>query len=154
MYITLLENCRKIYFAIEGIFLKTDINQNLISVDCRWSDWTQGECSVTCGDGVRQNHRFKEQVELYGGARCGGVAAQTKACINRICPGENKCKTGKPIWADIFKKDVLDIHSKKISLYSRTMLRSKQCSTKMFGPVCERPRCWRQSTLGFYDHLR
>ena len=34
------------------------------------------------------------------------------------------------------KKDVLDIHSKKISVYSRTMLRSKQCSTKMFGPVC------------------
>ena len=73
----------------------------MISVDCRWSDWTQGECSVTCGDGVRQNHRFKEQVELYGGARCEGVAAQTKACINRICPGENKCKTGKAIWADI-----------------------------------------------------
>ena len=92
MYITLLENCRKIYFAIEGIFLKTDINHNLISVDCRWSDWTQGECSVTCGDGVRQNHRFKEQVELYGGGRCEGVAAQTKACINRICPGENKVK--------------------------------------------------------------
>ena len=83
----------------KAFFLKTDINQNLISVDCRWSDWTQGECSVTCGDGVRQNHRFKEQVELYGGARCEGVAAQTKACINRICPGENKCKTGKAIWA-------------------------------------------------------
>ena len=102
MYITLLENCRKIYFANKGIFLKNDINQNLISVDCRWSDWTQGECSVTCGDGVRQNHRFKEQVELYGGARCGGVAAQTKACINRICPGENECKTGKAIWTYIF----------------------------------------------------
>ena len=76
-----------IYLLIEDIPLKRDINQNLFSVDCRWSNWTLGKCSVSCGDGVRENLRFKEQEELFGGAPCEGVASQTEACINRICPG-------------------------------------------------------------------
>ena len=72
---------------IEDISLNSNSNKNLFSVDCRWSNWTLGECSVSCGDGVRENHRFKEQEELFGGAPCEGVASQTEACINRICPG-------------------------------------------------------------------
>ena len=72
---------------VEEISLKNNINQNLFSVDCRWSNWTLGKCSVSCGDGVRDNLRFKEQEELFGGAPCEGVASQTEACINRICPG-------------------------------------------------------------------
>ena len=84
------------------ISLNIYINQNLFSVDCRWSNWTLGECSVSCGDGVRENHRFKEQEELFGGAPCEGVASQTEACINRICPGMHMCKTVIKISLDIF----------------------------------------------------
>ena len=57
-------------------------------VDCVWSDWTLGTCSVTCGDGVRENHRFKETEALYGGVPCEGVSFHTEPCINRVCPGE------------------------------------------------------------------
>ena len=84
------------------ISLNIYINQNLFSVDCRWSNWTLGECSVSCGDGVRENHRFKEQEELFGGAPCEGVASQTEACINRICPGMHMCKNVIKILFDIF----------------------------------------------------
>ena len=87
LYINLKYQNVKRYLLIEEIFLKGNINQNLFSVDCRWSNWTIGKCSVSCGDGVRENHRFKEQEELFGGAPCDGVASQTEACINRICPG-------------------------------------------------------------------
>ena len=78
------KSCQRWHFTLKQI---------VILVDCRWSDWTIGECSVSCGDGVRQNHRFKEREALYGGAPCEGVAAQTEACINRLCPGKNDCKT-------------------------------------------------------------
>ena len=91
----------KTIFLVEEIYLNGYINQTLFSVDCRWSNWTLGECSVSCGDGVRENHRFKEQEELFGGAPCEGVASQTEACINRICPGMHMCKTGIDILLDI-----------------------------------------------------
>ena len=87
---------------IEEISLNCNINQNLFSVDCHWSNWKLGECSVSCGDGVRENHRFKEQEELFGGAPCEGVASQTEACINRICPGIHMCIIVIKILSDIF----------------------------------------------------
>ena len=68
-------------------FPPVNITQNVLLVDCRWSDWRLGDCSVSCGDGVRENTRFKEQGELFGGAPCEGVVSHTEACINRICPG-------------------------------------------------------------------
>jgi len=57
-------------------------------VDCVWSDWTLGTCSVTCGDGVRENHRFKETEALFGGVPCEGLSVHTEACINRVCPDQ------------------------------------------------------------------
>ena len=93
LYITLkYQNVKRIRKKKE-ISLNIYINQNLFSVDCRWSNWILGKCSVSCGDGVRENLRFKEQEELFGGAPCEGVASQTEACINRICPGMHMCKT-------------------------------------------------------------
>ena len=89
LYIKL--NCRNVFFYIRD-FHKGNVNQNLFSVDCCWSKWILGKCSVSCGDGVRENLRFKEQEEIFGGAPCEGVASQTEACINRICPGMHMCK--------------------------------------------------------------
>ena len=51
---------------------------------------------------MRETHRFKEQEELFGGAPCEGVASQTEACINRICPGMHMCKNVIKILFDIF----------------------------------------------------
>ena len=58
------------------------------SVDCKWGEWKLGDCSATCGDGVRENHRFKEQEELYGGAPCKGDAKMAETCTARLCPGK------------------------------------------------------------------
>ena len=81
------------YILVKWVFLKSNITQNILLVDCRWSDWRLGDCSVTCGDGVRENTRFKEQEELFGGAPCEGVVSHTEACINRICPGKTVIET-------------------------------------------------------------
>ena len=85
------------YILVKWVFLKSNITQNILLVDCRWSDWRLGDCSVTCGDGVRENTRFKEQEELFGGAPCEGVVSHTEACINRICPGKVVIETLKEI---------------------------------------------------------
>ena len=62
---------------------------NKLTVDCVWSDWKLGDCSVTCGDGLREDHRFKQQEELYGGTPCEGDAKKTETCsAERLCPGK------------------------------------------------------------------
>ena len=57
------------------------------SVDCQWAEWQIGDCSKTCGDGVRENHRNKLTEALFGGALCEGKAKATESCNNGICPG-------------------------------------------------------------------
>ena len=52
-----------------------------------WSDWRLGACSTTCGDGLRENTRYKQQQELFGGAPCEGEANMTEQCNDRLCPG-------------------------------------------------------------------
>ena len=59
-----------------------------LSVDCEWSEWTAGECSKTCGDGLRINQRFKVTEAMYGGAPCQGEIEMTEDCLDRICPGK------------------------------------------------------------------
>jgi len=61
-------------------------NEQECPVQCQWSDWTLGDCSVTCGDGLRINQRFKVTEEMYGGLPCEGGSSMTEACIDRICP--------------------------------------------------------------------
>ena len=56
-------------------------------VDCQWAAWRIGDCSETCGDGVRENHRVKLTEALFGGAPCEGKAKATESCNNGICPG-------------------------------------------------------------------
>ena len=68
-------------------------NSIYFSVQCQWSDWTLGDCSVTCGDGLRINQRFKVTEEMYGGLPCEGGSSMTEACIDRICPGKQSTHT-------------------------------------------------------------
>ena len=55
-------------------------------VDCTWGNWTIGECSETCGDGVHTDRRSKTQGELYGGTPCDGQSTNNTKCKLRDCP--------------------------------------------------------------------
>ena len=54
------------------------------AVDCAWSGWTNGECSVTCGTGVRKDTRSKTIFEVHGG-KCSGKSIRTEICELRPC---------------------------------------------------------------------
>ena len=65
-------------------------------VDCQWADWKIGDCSETCGDGVRENHRVKLTEALFGGAPCEGKSKATESCNNGICPEQCCTENGVP----------------------------------------------------------
>ena len=52
-------------------------------------DWTLGECSATCGLGVRENTRIKLVEEAKGGI-CSDQYTETEECYLQDCPGNNK----------------------------------------------------------------
>ena len=74
------------YFSI-SLNNMISINSKYPSVDCQWAQWQIGDCSETCGNGVRENHRVKLTEALFGGAPCEGEAKATESCNNGICPG-------------------------------------------------------------------
>ena len=48
-----------------------------------------GECSATCGEGIRQNVRVKLLTEQFGGS-CEGHANDIEPCNNGECPPRKK----------------------------------------------------------------
>ena len=58
----------------------------ILIVDCVWSDWQNGKCSVTCGGGTRTNNRSKLVVEKNGGV-CVGESTKQENCNEMKCPG-------------------------------------------------------------------
>ena len=82
------------------------INLKYPLVDCEWAKWQIGDCSETCGDGVRENHRVKLTEALFGGAPCEGKAKATESCNNGICPGMRSYK-------DIMKLFIINSNEKK-----------------------------------------
>lgn len=67
-------------------------------VDCTWSEWTVGECSQTCGEGVTMNHR-EMFVEMFGGNPCEGEAVVTETCLIEECP---VCPEEKSTWCSTY----------------------------------------------------
>ena len=56
-------------------------------VDCAWSDWSLGSCSVTCGSGRRIRTRSKERTAGHGGTDCSGDSYSLgDPCIEEDCP--------------------------------------------------------------------
>ena len=62
-------------------------------MDCEWSAWKIGECSVTCGGGTRTNTRSKTVEENNYGV-CIGEPIAKEDCNNHNCDtGEQICFT-------------------------------------------------------------
>lgn len=60
-------------------------NEQECPVDCQWSEWDYGPCSVTCGEGVQVNVR-EMFPEMFGGNACQGEASETVSCHRTECP--------------------------------------------------------------------
>jgi len=61
-------------------------NTQKCPVDCEWSEWTHGECSVSCGGGHRKSFRTRKQDAKHGGQECNGTISVRQTC------NENECK--------------------------------------------------------------
>ena len=52
---------------------------------CEWGEWTKGECSQSCGGGVREIARNKTVEEVL--TMCEGKASYNEDCNQQPCPG-------------------------------------------------------------------
>ena len=59
----------------------------LDAVHCEWNDWVIGDCSVTCGEGIRTNTRTQKEAAQFGGDGCEGLTSSTESCYDQDCPG-------------------------------------------------------------------
>jgi len=55
------------------------------AVDCRFSDWFDGECTVSCGGGRYVRTRTIEEEAKNGGAPCDGHLKVVKRCSEQVC---------------------------------------------------------------------
>ena len=58
-------------------------------VDCEWGEWELGDCSKSCGGGIRLNYREKTVHEMFGG-KCEGYPTFEEHCSPQNCPGITK----------------------------------------------------------------
>ena len=58
------------------------------SVDCEWGQFEIGECSQTCGGGMRTNTRSHIVTAEHGGVECLGPNAVNETCNIQECPGK------------------------------------------------------------------
>lgn len=59
------------------------------TVDGGWTHWCPGECSATCGGGVRNLTRTcTSPTPSCNGSKCAGEDFMTEKCNMHCCPGE------------------------------------------------------------------
>ena len=58
-----------------------------ILVNCEWSEWANGVCSLTCGGGTMLKTRTKSVREKYGGV-CNGDPTERVSCNQQNCPSK------------------------------------------------------------------
>ena len=63
------------------------ISFSFCKAKCEWGPWKIGECSTTCGTGLRMNSRNKTVAEQQG-EFCLGKSTKTEKCNMRECPGK------------------------------------------------------------------
>ena len=57
----------------------------MVTKACQWSEWHNGECSVSCGRGTITKTRTKSIQEKNGG-NCEGDTTETINCNQPKCP--------------------------------------------------------------------
>ena len=59
-------------------------------VDGSWSAWgSYGQCSKTCGRGIKIRHRYcTNPAPARGGRNCTGPRTDSAPCNERMCPGK------------------------------------------------------------------
>ena len=55
-------------------------------IDCEWSPWRWGSCSVTCGKGRQTATRYVLRPSQNNGQPCGSVARASRDCSGPECP--------------------------------------------------------------------
>jgi len=66
---------------------KQECNAFNCPIDCRWTQWGSfGECSKTCGGGLKIREREYDPMQINGGVVCPGSAADLLACNLHDCP--------------------------------------------------------------------
>ena len=81
-----------ILYKCHGIgSFKTNIIFDVKSVDCEWGSWMLGECSKSCGGGIRNRSRIKIMEDLFGGKPCVGEKNVEEDCNLQVCPGNVYC---------------------------------------------------------------
>ena len=59
---------------------------------CEWGSWNVGQCSTTCGEGLRIDTRNKTVIENEG-EFCVGKSTKPETCNIRECPGNTPSST-------------------------------------------------------------
>ena len=54
--------------------------------DCQWADWTESECSETCGGGTLTRRRTIARNATGLGVNCTGETTKMEACNQHLCP--------------------------------------------------------------------
>ena len=62
-----------------------------ISVDCKWSPWSESQCSTTCGTSSKTKTRTILVNASNGGRPCNGSSMIIEKCKVPICPGKIYC---------------------------------------------------------------
>ena len=101
-------------------------NTEPCSVDCKVSDWSEyGNCSKTCGGGVKKRTRTVIRQKEYNGADC-PVLEESAPCNTQDCPVD--CKMGD--WKEWSKC------TKECGGGKRTRTRDIIVDTKLNGAAC------------------
>ena len=59
-----------------------------IKVHCEWGDWNIGDCSHSCGGGVRTRTRTPKVSAMRGGEECKGPSRMDENCNLQNCQGK------------------------------------------------------------------
>ena len=91
-------------------------------MDCEWSAWQTGPCSVSCGGGTRTSNRSKTVEENYGG-ECIGQPIFQEVCNTQNCPSKGKINESLNIknanTLNIYISFAKDLHNATIRFYLR-----------------------------------
>ena len=55
-------------------------------LDCQWADWTESDCSASCGGGTLTRRRTVARSATGLGLNCTGKATELEGCNQQICP--------------------------------------------------------------------